>query len=110
MIELHFDNTAQAAAWNSIEQQAPGGLFPEGLALGHPVLTSAADLLWSAGKGPAANDKDAVYYVIPYQYNDAGEYEDYARAYVLPQYDGWMKEGLLSGYEVLFNRYPVGDP
>jgi hypothetical protein len=34
----------------------------------------------------------------------------YAQAYIIPQYEGWLREGALSGYEVLMNRYTVGDP
>src|SRR3546814_1781825 len=35
---------------------------------------------------------------------------DLVKGYILPQFDGWMKNGALTGYEMYMNRYPVGTP
>lgn len=111
MVEIRFSDFAAVAEWNRIERSMPGGLSADGLALGRPVQTMLADTSWSGGR----NDDDAaaansVYYVIPYTYQKADEYRDYVAGYAVPQYEGWLKAGLLSGYEVLMNRHPVGDP
>jgi hypothetical protein len=110
MVELRFDSMEQVAAWNRIEQTRPGGLSRAGLALAQPVLTNSADLAWSGAKPEDTDTEAAVYYVIPYEYRNTEEYVKYAQAYMIPQYEGWLKDGALSGYEVLLNRYTVGDP
>ncbi len=48
--------------------------------------------------------------MLPYEYENAGEYRAYLKGYVLPQFDGWRSGGALTGYEVAMNRYPVGPP
>lgn len=111
MVELRFSDFAAVAEWNRIERTMPGGLSAEGLRLGRPVQTMLADAGWAGGNnGDDATAAASVYYVIPYTYQKAEEYRDYVAAYAVPQYEGWLKAGLLSGYEVLMNRHPVGDP
>ena len=109
-VELRFDSMEQVAAWNRLERSQPGGLSRAGQALAQPVLTSSADLAWSGAKPEDTDTDDAVYYIIPYEYRNTEEYVKYAQAYIIPQYEGWLKDGALSGYEVLLNRYTVGDP
>lgn len=111
MVELRFSDFAAVAEWNRIERTMPGGLSADGLKLGRPVQTVLADSSWAGGgNGDDATAGNSVYYVIPYTYRNAGEYRDYVAGYGVPQYEGWLKAGLLSGYEVLMNRHPVGDP
>src|SRR3546814_11199660 len=78
------------------------------LVLADPYATYAADLSWS--RSPDTLKVGEVYYVIPYEYKDAHQYRDYVKGYILPQFDGWMKNGALTGYEMYMNRYPVGTP
>ena len=108
MTVLHFENYAAVRAWLAVERSQPGGLDAAGLALGTPVATYSADLSWE--KSADALDVGEVYYVIPYSYREAGEYRDYVKGYVLPQFDGWIREGALSGYQLYMNRYSVGAP
>lgn len=111
MVELRFSDFAAVAEWNRIERSMPGGLSTEGLRLGRPVQTMLADAGWAGGRNGGDTGTDgSVYYVIPYTYQKADEYRDYVAGYAVPQYEGWLKAGLLSGYEVLMNRHPVGDP
>ncbi|MEA3179264.1 MAG: hypothetical protein QOI59_2787 [Gammaproteobacteria bacterium] len=110
IVELRFDNMEQVAAWNRLERTRPGGLSNAGLALAQPVLTNSADLAWSGAKAGDTDTDTSVYYIIPYEYRNTEEYVKYAQAYMIPQYEGWLKDGALSGYEVLLNRYTVGDP
>jgi hypothetical protein len=108
MAVIHFPTYAAVTEWNALERTAPGGLDAAGLALAEPVMTSSVDLAWTKSSQPLGTGE--VYYVIPYEYRDAGEYRDYVKGYVLPQFDGWMREGALSGYQLYMNRYSVGLP
>jgi hypothetical protein len=105
MLLLRFNSFGDLSRWNAIEHGSPGGLDAEGLALARPDSTIPADLEWTAAD-PA--EKDRVYYFLPYEYHNASEYREYIPGYLLPQLDGWMKNGALAGYDVLMNRYPVG--
>jgi hypothetical protein len=105
MLLVQFRDFAGVAAWNAIERESPGGLDAEGLALARPDMTIPSDLEWTAAD-PAESDR--VYYMLPYEYQNAGEYRQYVPAYLLPQLAGWMKDGALTGYDILMNRYPVG--
>jgi hypothetical protein len=105
MLLIRFHDPADVAGWNAIERDSPGGLDAEGLALARPELTVSADLEWTA-VDPA--EKDRVYYFLPYEYQNAGEYRQYIPGYLLPQLKGWMEGGVLAGYDILMNRYPVG--
>lgn len=107
MAVLHFASYAAVRKWLAVERTAPGGLNLAGIALGSPTSTSSADLAWE--KSVDELDVGEVYYVIPYSYREAAEYRDYVKGYVLPQFDGWIRAGALSGYQLYMNRYPVGD-
>ena len=108
MVVLHFPTYGAVARWNKLEQTMPGGLDAAGLALAEPILTAAVDLSWSNSNRPL-NDGE-VFYIIPYEYRDAGEYRDYVKGYVVPQFDGWMREGAIDGYQLYMNRYSNGLP
>lgn len=108
MAVLRFPSFEAVQKWNALERTQPGGLDARGTALADPVATYNADLSWS--RNPDALKQGEVYYVIPYEYREAAEYRDYVKAYVLPQFDGWMEDGALSGYELYMNRYSVGTP
>jgi hypothetical protein len=110
MTIVNFANYADTRRWMTLEQTAPGGLTAAGLRLVQSMDTYSADLTWSAVAENAANDSDALYYVIPYEYGSADDYARYVEGYVLPQVNGWMREGVLSGYRIFMNRYPVGRP
>lgn len=109
MAVLAFRRYADVARWKEIERVSPGGLSARGLKIARPVDTYSADLDWQ-GAAPDAASRDSVFYVIPYEYRSAAEYRTYVQSYVLPQVEGWMKEGVLSGYRIYMNRHPVGKP
>lgn len=108
MAVLHFRNYADVRQWLAVERTHPGGLDAEGIKLGEPVATYSADLSWERSQDPL--DVGEVYYVIPYSFREAGEYRAYVQGYVIPQFDGWIREGALSGYQLYMNRYAVGAP
>jgi hypothetical protein len=109
MVVLDFNHFSDTRRWSEIERVSPGGLSARGLKLARPVDTYSADLSWQ-GALPEATDRDSVFYVIPYDYGSAGTYRSYVNAYVIPQVEGWMREGVLTGYRIYMNRYPVGKP
>jgi hypothetical protein len=38
------------------------------------------------------------------------EYLKYADGYVIPQFEGWMAEGVLNNYRIFMSKYPAGRP
>lgn len=110
LVILTFAHYADTRRWMDIERTAPGGLSPEGLRLAKPVDSYFADLRWQAATDEAATEHESIYYVIPYEYSNAGEYEKYVDTYVVPQVKGWMREGVLSSYRLFLNRFGTGRP
>lgn len=108
MVVLHFPTYSAVEEWRAIERSRPGGLDAAGLALAKPKAVYSADLSWE--KSIDDFDVGEVYYVIPYEYREAAEYRSYVAGYVTPQFDGWIREGALSGYQLYMNRYAVGAP
>jgi hypothetical protein len=108
MVILRFPTFAALTKWNAIERSEPGGLDAAGLALADPVTSYSTDLAWSHDADKLSDGE--VYYVIPYEYRNEPEYRDYVQAYVLPQFEGWMKAGALNGYALYMNRYGTGAP
>lgn len=108
LVILRFPTFAAVSGWNALERSEPGGLDAPGLALADPVASYSSDLAWS--RNPDELKDGDVYYVIPYEYRNEGEYRDYVKAYVLPQFDGWIETGALRGYEIYMNRYGTGSP
>lgn len=108
LVILRFPTFAAVGGWNKLEHTEPGGLDAAGLALADPVASYSSDLTWSSN--PDTLKDGEVYYVIPYEYRNEGEYRDYMKAYVLPQFDGWIGTGALDGYEIYMNRYGTGSP
>jgi hypothetical protein len=110
LIILTFARYADTRRWMDIERTAPGGLSAAGLRLAKPVDSYFADLRWQGATDDAATERDSIYYVIPYEYSSAGEYEKYVDTYVIPQVKGWMREGVLSSYRLFLNRFGTGRP
>ncbi len=52
----------------------------------------------------------SVFFVIPYDVVDLEEYKPYVAGYVIPQMDGWIREGVLRSYSLYLNRYYAGKP
>lgn len=110
MTVVTFARYTDTQRWMILEQTSPGGLTAAGLKLVQGIDTYSADLQWDGVADDASKESDAIYYVIPYEFGSAGEYEKYVEGYVLPQVKGWLREGVLSGYRIFMNRYPVGRP
>lgn len=108
LIVLEFARYTDTQRWREIERTSPGGLTAKALRLARPVDEYSADKEWSGTAESPGNSRDGVYYVIPYEYVAAPQYREYVDKYVLPQVQGWMGSGVLSGYRIFMNRAPVG--
>lgn len=106
---LTFSSDAALARWNRIEQLAPGGLSAKALALTTAIHTAPADL--ERANRAEGTTGHGVFMVVPYETLVAApDYLKYADGYVIPQFEGWMKEGALASYGVYVNRYAAGRP
>ena len=110
MTILSFARYTDIKRWKEVERTMPGGLTAAGLRLAKPSGTYSADLSWEGVSDNPSPERDNVFYVIPYDYNAADQYKKYVNGYVIPQVEGWLKEGVLSRYRIFLNRDPVGPP
>lgn len=109
MVVLKFNTYADSKRWYAVADTMPGGLDAAGLALGQPFSTVISDVGWSDQAATPADPKEAIYFVIPYEYQDKAIYMRYFGVYVLPQLMGWMKEGIMSSYKIFVNNHATGD-
>jgi hypothetical protein len=111
---LTFHEYKDVDRWRKIERSMPGGLATLELSLAAPLSTNSMDLvLQEALPTPElANPAESVFFVIPYVYSPTTteDYTKYLNGYVIPQTKGWLKEGVLSSYEIYLNRYPASQP
>lgn len=106
---LSFSNYTNAVAWKKIERSNPGGLNPETLSLLTAIHSYPVDRMRANGAPTAP--ADPVFLVVPYTFSVAtSAYLKYADDYVAPQFEGWIEEGVLSGYELFLQRYSAGRP
>lgn len=104
MTVLDFADVAQASRWKEIERTMPAGLAPQALALVTAVETNPVDQWFEGGH----SKRNGVYLVIPYDYLVSTEkYVSYVEGYLLPQVNGWIKDGALSRYNFYIGRYAV---
>ena len=106
---LTFPNYAAAARWRFIEAHTPAGMPADALGLTTTVDTYPADLL----RSQTASDppRQPVYMVIPYTLSVAAPvYLQYADTYVIPQFEGWIREGVLSSFQLFMQRYTADRP
>jgi hypothetical protein len=109
---LTFHEYQDVERWRGIERSMPGGLTAQEMALASPVNTYLMDRAWHGASSMAKSDPaNSVFFVIPYVYTvPVEEYLKYAGGYVIPQADGWLKEGVLASYAIYVNRYPTLRP
>ncbi|MFP3566488.1 hypothetical protein [Paraburkholderia sp. SIMBA_030] len=107
MAVLTFSTPADLYRWRVVERTRPAALSGKALAVTTSIHTTPVD----AKRAEALDAKlpNAVYVVIPYKtLVSAGEYEKYADGYVIPQFKGWMDEGVLAGYSLYTSQFPAG--
>lgn len=109
MVTLTFADHGAAARWKQVERVRPAGLPAAALAAVSKIETAPSDLHRSSAADGKVDPADAVYVVLPYNYLvSTNEYIKYVDTYLLPQTNGWLREGILKSYDVHLNRYPAG--
>lgn len=105
---LEFRDDAALARWNLLESNTVGGLPTNALALVQSVTTTPVERV-DAG-GPRTARHSAVL-VVPYvAHVSADEYQSYLDGYTIPQFKGWIAQGILDSYDVLTSVYPADRP
>lgn len=109
MALLTFSSSANVERWKKLEKTTPGGLAPKALALISAIHTAPVALVRS--RSSAETPVNPVFVVIPYvTLVSAGDYLKYADGYVIPQFDGWIAEAVLSQYDLFVSSFPAGRP
>jgi hypothetical protein len=107
MALLTFKNDTELGRWKEIERTRPAGLNARALAATTEIRTDAVEGVRQ--QGSAAPTGRSVFLVIPYKaLVSKSDYLKYADGYVLPQFAGWMEEGVLSQYNVYSNVFTAG--
>jgi hypothetical protein len=101
---LRFRDEASLARWRA----AAGEPFVASVAaLARSIETTPADLARSEG----ARSRNPAVLVIPYEtLVPPTDYAAYLDGYTIPQFRGWMKAGVLDGFDIALSRYPAGRP
>lgn len=103
---LSFRDVAALTRWRAVERQAPGGLNARAMALVTSVETVPTSELRTEGNIAAS---DPAILVIPYRsLVSAPEYLRYLDGYTIPQFQGWISEGVLADYHIMISTYPAG--
>ncbi len=100
----HFDDLAR---WQKIEETYPGGLVPAAQAIASAEISAIADVV---GEDSAAGtSKASQFLVLEYDVTaPMPRYTSYVAGYVIPQFEGWMKAGILSSFSCYTNQNPAG--
>lgn len=104
LVIVQFATSEKVAEWKRIEARFPAGLPVSVAKLCTAIHTNPADLHFAGGEPSPSG----VFLIIPYDYLvSTGEYLKYVQEYVKRQYDGWIDEKVLAGYQIYFGRFPV---
>ena len=114
MAILSFEPYAKVARWVEIEQTDPGGLDRQAMALCAPLTSYPMDLAFQGGPAGKRTDSErSVFLTIPYVYYPASSLDDYMKyvsGYVIPQFDGWVKDGIVRSYKIYIARFQTSRP
>ena len=104
---LRFAHFSDLARWQKIEETYPGGLVPAAQAVAFADTSGTAEI---AGEhSAAATTKDSQFLVLEYDVTASmPRYASYVSGYVIPQFEGWMKSGILSSFSCYTNQNPAG--
>ncbi|MDB5451293.1 MAG: hypothetical protein JWQ52_2421 [Phenylobacterium sp.] len=106
---LSFRDEAALSQWKAVERTSPGGLAATALGLTDQVVSTPADSARSGGE--PHETAEPAFLVIPYQASvSTPEYLKYLDGYTVPQFDGWVTEHVLNGYEIEISRFPADRP
>ena len=106
---LRFNHFTDLARWQKIEQTYPGGLPERAQQLGAADVSATADIVKE--DHATASTSDSQFFVLEYDVlADMPKYTSYVQGYVVPQFDAWMKSGVLVSYAAFANQNPAGAP
>lgn len=108
---LTFKDFDGIETWRNVERSSPGGLRAQELRVLAPSDEYLMDVI---GQSQAAdtNARPGVFLVIPYVFSPTPlqRYLQYAHGYILPETEGWMRHGNVSGYGLYVNRFYPDEP
>ena len=92
--------------WRKIERTFPGGLTGAELRAISPTSELIMDTV-QVTETSAGIRHPGVFLVIPYVFSPTpvDKYIKYARGYVIPEAQGWLKRGNISGYGLYVNHF-----
>lgn len=99
------------ARWRAVERKSPGGLDSAMLHIASPTHEFIMDTIGSTHKAQGEGHP-GVFLVIPYTFSPTpyDEYVTYARQYVLPETNGWLHRGNITGYGLYVNHFYPDSP
>lgn len=97
--------------WRDIERSAPGGLTAPELRILAPTAEYLMDVV-RRSQAVGSGGREGVYLVIPYVFSPTppDRYLQYARGYILPETEGWMRHGNIASYGLYVNRFYPDEP
>lgn len=97
--------------WRDIERTFPGGLSGTELRVMSPTSEFVMDTVQFAETSEGIQ-RPGVFLVIPYVFSPTpvGKYIKYARGYVIPEMEGWLKRDNISGYGLYVNQFYPDSP
>jgi hypothetical protein len=106
---LRFNHFTDLGRWQKIEETYPGGLTEKAQAIAAADTSGTADIVSEASNASAT--KQSQFFVLEYDVSvDMPKYVSYVQGYVAPQFEGWMKAGVLSSFACYTNQNPAGAP
>ena len=108
MIFLTFGDDTAMSRWRSTLTAGTGGVAREALSHAASVDTTPCDSIRAGGPNKATKPATLV---VPYlAMVPPGQYADYLDGYTIPQFRGWIDDGVLDSFEIVTSRYPAGRP
>jgi hypothetical protein len=106
---LRFNHFTDLGRWQKIEETYPGGLTEKAQAVAAADTSGTADIVSEGSNAPVT--KQSQFFVLEYDVSvDMPKYVSYVHGYVAPQFEGWMKAGVLSSFACYTNQNPAGAP
>lgn len=106
---LRFSHFIDLAGWQRIEKSLPGGLPQDAQNIAWADTSGTADLVKEESAAPTT--KDSQFFVLTYSVSvPIPAYRKYALGYAVPQFEQWMKAGVLNSFVVFTNQNPAGAP
>lgn len=99
---LRFKDEAALARWRSVADEP---FAPQVMAFAQSIQTTPTKLVRAEG----TSSHNPAVLVIPYEtLVPPADYVRYLDGYTIPQFRGWMKAGVIDGYDILMSSYPAG--